>query len=253
MLRKLLVLICVSIFMTLAVSAQTDTAVKPAPAATTAETPKAARFTPNKDQIMQGQNVLKQAKLYSGEATGVYNDDTRAAIRTWQKNNGIAVSGNFNRATLEKMGIPLTDKQKGSSAMTTASSSDDTPKKATPATKSTTPKRISASGSGDAAAGETEKTGPKRPAPFQATNDQIKQLQHKLIEAKLFTGEADGNRSDALKVAVLKYQKNNGLKTTGGINAETLKKMDIPLTEKQKEQVAAQSAYDATKAPTKED
>lgn len=245
MLRKLLFLVCVSIFMTLAISAQDDTTVKPAPAATTAETPKAARFTPNKDQIMQGQNVLKQAKLYSGEATGVYNDETRAAIRTWQKNNGIAVSGNFNRATLEKMGIALTDKQKGASV---ATSSDA---KATPATKST-PKTISVAGTGDA--GATDKTtGAKRPGPFQATNDQIKQLQHKLIEAKLFTGEADGNRSDALKVAVLKYQKNNGLKTTGGINAETLKKMDIPLTEKQKEQVAAQTAYDAAKAPAKED
>ena len=40
-----------------------------------------------------------------------------------------------------------------------------------------------------------------------------------------------------------------GLNATGGINAATLDKMGIPLTDKQIEQVAAQAVYDAAKAP----
>ena len=45
----------------------------------------------------------------------------------------------------------------------------------------------------------------------------------------------------------MKYQESNKLKATGGINAETLQKAGIALTEKQKEQVAAQAAFDAAK------
>lgn len=34
------------------------------------------------------------------------------AIVKWQSANGVKVTGTLNRATLEKMGITLTDKQK---------------------------------------------------------------------------------------------------------------------------------------------
>jgi peptidoglycan hydrolase-like protein with peptidoglycan-binding domain len=249
MLKNLLFLVCLSILMTGAAIAQDTEAAKPAPAAaTTGETAKPARFTPTKDQVMQGQTFLKQASLYNGDATGVYNDDTRAAIRTWQKSNGIPVSGNFNRATLEKMGIPLTDKQKG--VTPAASASSDKSAKSTPTAKTTAVKAVS---SGDATGGAAKADGPKRPAPFQATADQIKQLQQKLIEAKLFAGEADGNRSDALKVSVLKYQKENGLKTTGGINAETLTKAGVALTDKQKQQEMSRSNADGAKGASRQD
>jgi peptidoglycan hydrolase-like protein with peptidoglycan-binding domain len=72
-------------------------------------------------------------------------------------------------------------------------------------------------------------------------------LQTVLKNAKMFNGEADGTRTDELKEAVKKYQEANGLKVTGGINAETLTKAGIALTDKQKAQVAAQAAYDAAK------
>ena len=49
--------------------------------------------------------------------------------------------------------------------------------------------------------------------------------------------------------AIKKYQTDNALKSTGGINAATLEKMGIALTDKQKDQVAAQVAFDAAKAP----
>ena len=44
-----------------------------------------------------------------------------------------------------------------------------------------------------------------------------------------------------------KYQETNSLKVTGGINAATLEKAGITLTDKQKQQVAAQVAFDAAK------
>ncbi|CAN5441203.1 hypothetical protein BH10ACI3_BH10ACI3_20890 [soil metagenome] len=227
----------------------------PTPAASTTETEKKpARFTPNKDQIMQGQKLLKDKKLYTGEADGKYNDDTRAAIRAYQKENGLTLSGNFNQATLEKMNIALTDKQKGASTGTTAAATDaSSSKKAKTAATASASDASAAEAKTDSTTTEAKSAatadGPKRPAPFQANKDQITALQTKLKDAKLFTGAADGERSDALKESVKKYQEANGLKATGGINAATLEKAGIALTDKQKEQVAAQAAYDAAKTP----
>jgi len=252
MVRRSFILVCISLLAAMGALAQGDTTAKPTAAATVTETAKSTvRFTPNKDQIMQGQKVLKEAKLYTGDATGVYNNDTRAAIRTWQKDNGIPVTGNFNRATLEKMGIAITDKQKGASATVSASADGVTSGPSAGRSKSTASSKPAPAS--DGATAPTTASGPKRPAPFQATNEQIKQLQQKLIDAKLFTGAADGQRSDALKAAITKYQSSNGLKSTGGINAATLEKAGIALTDKQKEQVAAQAAYDAGKPSSKQD
>jgi peptidoglycan hydrolase-like protein with peptidoglycan-binding domain len=226
MLNRILSLTFVSLLFVTAAFAQggSSTATGNKEAAVAEE--KTTAFRPTKDQIMQGQKFLKDQKLYSGEATGVYNADTRAAIKQYQKANSLALTGNFNQATLEKMNIALNDKQKGGSTATQKS-----------ATKALT---------GDSS------SGPKRPGPFQATKEQIMELQKVLKDAKLFTGAADGERSDALEAAVTSYQKANGLKATGGINASTLDKMGIALTAKQKEQVAAQAAYDAAKSASKE-
>jgi len=240
MFKKILLIMSVCLLFAAGIFAQDDTASaktdKPEVKTTTSDAPKTAtRFVPNKEQIKQGQALLKEKKLYDGEASGTYNDETRAAIRVYQKENGLTLSGNFNRATLEKMNIALTDKQKGSgsSSGTTSTSSATTTK----TTASTSPATSTSSTS----------EGPKRPAPFQATKEQITALQAKLKEAKLFSGAADGERSDDLKEAVKKYQEANDLKATGGINAVTLEKAGIALTDKQKANVAAQKAYDAAK------
>jgi murein L,D-transpeptidase YcbB/YkuD len=237
MLKKLLILVCVSIAFAGAALGQSD-AAKPAASATTPAA-KPAAFRPTKDQIKQGQEVLIKEKLYTGQATGVYGD-SRDAIKSYQKAHSLAVNGKFDRATLDKMGIALTDKQAGTAGTTSAKS-----------TASTTPK--SGSTAKQSVAGSPASAGPKHPAPFQATKEQVTALQTKLKDAKLFTGDANGERSDALKDAVKKYQDANGLSATGGINAATLQKAGIALTDKQKEQVSAQAAYDAAKPAAKQD
>ena len=70
-------------------------------------------FRATKDQIMQAQTILKQRNFYSGEATGKLDDATRAGLKQYQQTEGIKVTGTLNKETLEKMNIPLTDKQKG--------------------------------------------------------------------------------------------------------------------------------------------
>ncbi len=234
MLRKFLLLVSISLLFATAIFGQA-TAETASPKATPAPAKKPATFRSTKSQVIEAQTLLKAKKLYNGEATGTSNAEWKASVKTYQGENGLAKTGSLNRATLEKMEIKLTEKQ------------SEIP---------VDPKHLATN---DAKSGKTTDkpdatktdakttTGPKRPAPFQANKDQIIELQTKLRDAKLFTGNADGERSDALKDAIKKYQEANGLTATGGINAATLNKMGITLTEKQKEQVAAQAAYDAAK------
>lgn len=68
-------------------------------------------FRASADQIMQAQMMLKQKGMFAGEAKGKLDTDTRTALKKFQEAEKIKVTGTLNRATLEKMGIALTEKQ----------------------------------------------------------------------------------------------------------------------------------------------
>jgi len=69
-------------------------------------------FRANKDQIMQAQAILKQRGFYNGAQTGKLDPETRVGLKKYQEAEKLKVTGTLNRATLEKMNITLTDKQK---------------------------------------------------------------------------------------------------------------------------------------------
>ena len=79
----------------------------------TAKPKRKAPFRAAKDQIKQAQAILKERAFYSGEQTGKLDADTRAGLKKYQGAEKIKVTGTLNKLTLEKMGIALTDKQKG--------------------------------------------------------------------------------------------------------------------------------------------
>ena len=201
-----------------------------ASAASATEKKRGPVFRPTKDQIKQVQQILKDKKLYTAEATGTYDDNTRAGIKTFQKDNGLKETGTLNRATLEKFGVTLTDTQKAIAVDPNSFASADNGK----SSKSATTK-------------STSTNGPKRPAPFRADKDQVSAAQKMLRDGKMLTGGEDGKLDDATREGLKKYQEANSLSVTGTLNAATLNKMGIALSDKQKEQVAAQSAFDSAK------
>lgn len=69
-------------------------------------------FRATKDQINQAQALLKGRGLYSGEQIGKLDDATRDGLKKYQQAEGLKTTGTLNKATLEKMNIALTDKQK---------------------------------------------------------------------------------------------------------------------------------------------
>ena len=178
---------------------------------------KSAVFRPTKEQITQVQKLLKDKKLYSGEATGKYDDATRISIKSFQKENGLKETGTLNRATLEKFGVELTDAQKAIpvSQNSFASADDKTPK-----TKSSSK--------------TASKNSSSNTTIFRATSDQVRSAQKVLKDKSMYAGDQNGKLDDATRDGLKKYQEANSLKVTGTLNQATLEKMGIGLTDKQK-------------------
>lgn len=237
MFKKLLLILSLVLFPTLMIAAQ-GTSASPAPAKADELAKKPAIFRPTKDQIEQVQTMLKEKKLYSGEASGKYNDETRMGIKSFQKDNGLTQTGTLNRATLEKFGVTLTDSQKASPVLDSSFAKNT--ENAKPAKTATTSDKSAASPS-------VNSTEAKRPAPFRANAEQVKAAQKLLKDGKMYAGEETGKLDDPTREGLKKYQEAKSIKVTGTLNAATLEKMGIALTDGQKANVAAQAAYDAAK------
>jgi peptidoglycan hydrolase-like protein with peptidoglycan-binding domain len=192
--KNIIVLTLTCLALTFCISAQdaSNTGSNGTVTAASEKTRKKA-FRPTKAQITAAQEKLKAGGTYAGEADGRYNDEFRAALKKYQETNGLTKTGNLDEATLLKMGIELTDGQKGI---------------------------------------ETVSDKPKRTV-FRPTKEQIAAAQTKLKTAGLYSGEADGKYSPELRTAIREYQSANGLKRKGSLNRATLEKLDIALTEAQ--------------------
>jgi len=157
-------------------------------------------FRATKGQVKQAQAILKERTLFSGEQTGKLDDATRISLQKYQLAEDLKITGTLNKETLEKMNISLTDSQKG------------IPKPPKPETAD----------------------GKKRPPIFRATKDQVQLAQSLLKEKGFYNGQANGELNDQTRDGLRKYQATMEIKVTGTLNRETLEKMSIQLTEKQK-------------------
>ena len=199
--KKSIFLILACFLLSISINAQTNPAMDKTADTQTETKTKKQIFRANKTQIMEAQKMLKVAE------SGKLDDETRAAIKKYQPENGLKATGTLNRATLEKMGIELTDKQK----------------------------EIPVSSSSYATTNDTEKTDKPKRMIFRASKEQVMQAQRVLKEKGMYSGEETGKLDDATRAGLKKYQESNGIKVTGTLNQITIEKMGIPLTDKQKE------------------
>jgi peptidoglycan hydrolase-like protein with peptidoglycan-binding domain len=73
-----------------------------------------------------------------------------------------------------------------------------------------------------------------RKAVFRATAEQIKQAQSIIKQRGFYAGTQTGKLDTDTRTGLKKYQEVEGLKVTGTLNKDTLEKMAITLTDKQK-------------------
>src|SRR5688572_8630344 len=135
-------------------------------------------FRANKDQVIAAQNMLRSKGSFVGQSTGKLDAATRDAIKGYQKDNGLRSTGTLNRATLEKMGIELTEKQK-----------------AVPASPNSYASAKNKSGAGEG----------NRRAVFRATKEQIIEAQKLLRTGGLYSGEETGKLDDTTREGLKKY------------------------------------------------
>ncbi len=161
-------------------------------------------FRVSKEQVTQAQSLLAGRGLFKGKQDGRYSAELRSSIRNYQTAEGIRRTGSLNRATLEKMGISLTDSQ----AAIPVDPEDLKPSQAAGATG----RRI-----------------------FRATKDQIAEVQLMLKNKGLYAGEPTGKLDDPTRDAIKEWQNANSVKATGTLNKETLVAMGIKLSSSQSE------------------
>jgi peptidoglycan hydrolase-like protein with peptidoglycan-binding domain len=115
--KNLIALLSLLLALSLTALAQNENA-RPKNANTSAKTANANTkkrgpvFRADKNQVKQAQAILKQRGFYAGEQTGKLDAATREGLKKYQEAEKIKVTGTLNKATLEKMSIALTDKQK---------------------------------------------------------------------------------------------------------------------------------------------
>jgi murein L,D-transpeptidase YcbB/YkuD len=209
--KKILFILVTAFLLGVSINAQTEntTTGKTSDTQTKSqEKPKKQTFRSNKEQVMQAQKMLKITE------SGKMDKDTKTAVKIFQDENGLRKSGSLNRATLEKMNIALTDRQKEIPVSPTSFSAGPTAE-------------------ADKPSGE-KKRGPV----FRATKEQIMTAQKMMKEKTMYSGEETGKLDDATRDGLKKYQEANGVKVTGTLNQMTLEKMGIELTDKQKENAA---------------
>lgn len=76
------------------------------------------------EEIKQVQQALKDRGHDPGSATGVINDDTRQAIRDFQKANDLSVTGTLDRETAQKLGVSVGESSIGGGTMPGSSGSE---------------------------------------------------------------------------------------------------------------------------------
>ena len=62
------------------------------------------------------QTLLRDWGYYSGSVDGIYGSETEAAVRWFQEANGLTVDGRTGPATLEALGLPVSDYTPGEDA-----------------------------------------------------------------------------------------------------------------------------------------
>src|ERR671916_45081 len=111
--RLLTAIFAASLCLSAAAAATAQNTNTSAPAANANATKKRGPvFRATKEQIKQAQGILRQRNLYAGEPTGKLDTATRDGLKKYQEAEGLKVTGTLNAATLRKLNVALTDKQK---------------------------------------------------------------------------------------------------------------------------------------------
>jgi peptidoglycan hydrolase-like protein with peptidoglycan-binding domain len=163
------------------------------------------------DAVRAVQGKLNALAGFQGQANGAWGPDSEAALRSFQQNNGLQVTGQMNQATAATMGLDI-------------------------------PSLIGAAAAGPAPAPQATAAPPPPPAPapapppapaaapapvFALSSDSVRMVQARLRQLGFYNGTVDGEWGGGSQTALQAFQQAHGLPADGHLNAASVQAMGI--------------------------
>ncbi len=196
-----------------------------APPATPTPTPRSLQrgFT-DSEQVRAMQKRLKELGWYSGSADGDFGPATEAAVKAFQKANGLTADGKAGEKTLEKLhsSSAVSKKQANATATPKAGKSGKATATPKPGKAAATPKPTK-----KATATPRPTATPNLTKEYYlqtgASGQRVRTLQNRLIQLGWLGGKATGTYDEATEAAVRAFQKKTkGLWEDGVAGPDTL-------------------------------
>ena len=174
------------------------------------------RYNQRGEEVKALQSALYQLGYYSKSLDGVYGSGTRAAVRDFQKANGLSVDGVAGPATLGKIeALTGIDIGGGSSSGGTGGAGGNT-------------------GSGNSGSGSTEAPstgkglfgGVYTTLQYGSSGSRVRTLQQALKALGYEVGKVDGSFGSVTYAAVREFQRSEKLAVDGKAGKQTLKKLE---------------------------
>ncbi len=190
---------------------RTTTAVTKAPATPTPTPPSLQVGFTNSAEVRALQKRLKELGYYTGSVDGDFGAGTEAAVKAFQKDNGLTADGKAGSQTLAKLNSKNAKTKKEANA--TATPKATAKKTATPTKKVTATPRPTA----------TPNLSKEYYLQTGSSGSKVKTLQNRLIELGYLGGTATGTYDASTRAAVMAFQKKTrGLYDDGVAGPETL-------------------------------
>ncbi len=193
-------------------------AVTPAPTKTPPPRPSPTPEIPYRSDVEAAQKLMKDLGINTGKIDGKLGPNTQAAVRKFQKDNGLSETGEITEEVIVAMekAVAAAAKPEAESKVTV------TDAKAVESSKeikdADDPAVVIVRKS------DSKPSAPKvdpGPVPTLQNMKDVRKLQEQLKLAGTYTGEVDGKWGDLTRAAMREFQEKAGIEVTGRPNRET--------------------------------
>jgi len=195
-------------------------------------------------QVESVQQALKDQGFYYGEVTGEMNANVAAAIRRYQIRNGLQVTGELTRETLQSLGIDssgsarLAPKPPSPAPAAPPNTGEQSPVETTNITPAPPAQPFgnapggqeiypSSPGTPGTSPGDVLVGTPFEAAPPAVQRNVVLSAQIALARRGLYHEEIDGVYGSAMQFSLRAYQARSGLPVTGRLDLETLAALQL--------------------------
>jgi peptidoglycan hydrolase-like protein with peptidoglycan-binding domain len=170
-------------------------------------------LTPDAVRAVQGK--LNALVGFQGQINGAWGPDSEAALRSFQQNNGLQVTGQMNQATAATMGLDITSLI-GAAGPAPAPAPEATAAPPPPPAPAPTP----------APAPQPAPAAAPQPV-FALSSDSVRMVQARLHQLGFYNGAVDGEWGGGSQTALQAFQQAHGLPADGHLNGASVQAMGI--------------------------